>query len=44
LADPRLVGQPDLYGLRIDAFLATDLLEAGGKTFLKSSIAPAAWA
>ena len=44
LADPRLVGEPDLYGLRIDAVLATDLLEASGETFLKSSIAAAAWA
>jgi len=44
LADPRLVGEPDLYVSRIDAFLAPDLFQADGQTFLKSSMAPAAWA
>ena len=44
LADPRLVGEPDLYGVGSDALLARDLLQAGRETFLKSSIAPAAWA
>jgi hypothetical protein len=44
LADPRLVSEPDLYGAGIDALLAPDLLQAGGKAFLKSSIARAAWA
>jgi hypothetical protein len=44
LADARLVGEPDLYGVESDALLATDLFQARGKIFLKSSIAPAAWA
>ena len=44
LADARLVGEPDLYGVGSDALLATDLFQARGKIFLKSSIAPAAWA
>jgi len=37
LADPRLVGEPDLYGFKIDALFASDLFQAGGKTLLKSS-------
>ncbi len=44
LADARLVGEPDLYGVGSDALLAADLFQARGKTFLKSSIAPSAWA
>jgi hypothetical protein len=44
LADARLVGEPDLYGLGRDAFLARDLVQASGETFLKSSIAPSACA
>ena len=44
LADARLVGEPDLYGVGSDALLATDLFQARGKIFLKSSIASAAWA
>ena len=44
LADTRLVGEPDLYGLAIDALLASDLFQARGETFLNSSIAPVAWA
>ena len=44
LADARLVGEPDLYGVGSDALLAADLSQALGKTFLKSSIAPSAWA
>ena len=43
LADARLVGEPDLYRAG-DALLAADLFQALGKTFLKSSIAPSAWA
>jgi len=31
LADARLVGEPDLYGVGSDALLATDLFQAGGK-------------
>ena len=42
LADPRLVGEPDLYGVRSDALFAPDLFQARGKTFIKSSIAPSA--
>jgi hypothetical protein len=42
LADPRLVGEPDLYGAGIDALFAPDLFQARGETFLKSSIAPSA--
>ena len=44
LADARLVGEPDLYGAGLDALLAPDLIQARGKAFLKSSIAPSAWA
>ncbi len=44
LADPGLVGEPDLYAIGIDAGFAPDLLQARGEAFLKSSIAPAAWA
>ena len=44
LADARLVGEPDLYGGGLDALLAPDLIQARGKAFLKSSIAPSAWA
>src|SRR5271165_7169973 len=35
LADARLVGEPDLYGLGSDAVLACDLVQARGETFLK---------
>jgi len=44
LADARLVREPDLYGVGSDAFLARDLAQASGETFLKSSIAPSACA
>ena len=44
LADARLVGEPDLYAIGVDAGFAPDLLQARGETFLKSSIAPAACA
>ena len=44
LADARLVGEPDFYGAGLDALLAPDLIQARGKAFLKSSIAPSAWA
>ena len=44
LADARLVGKPDFYGGGLDALLAPDLRQALRETFLKSSIAPAAWA
>jgi hypothetical protein len=44
LADARLVGEPDFYVAGINAFLLRDGLQTGGKTFLKSSIAPSACA
>jgi hypothetical protein len=44
LADARFVGEPDFYGVGLDAFFAPDLLQARGETFLKSSIAPCACA
>lgn len=44
LTDTRLVLEPYLYPVRIDPVLAYDLVQAGGKVFLKSSIAPATWA
>ena len=44
LADAGLVGKPDFYRVAIDALLARDRLQTGGKAFLKSSIAPAACA
>ena len=44
LADAGLVGEPDLYGGGLNALLAPDLVQARGKAFLKSSIAPVAWA
>jgi hypothetical protein len=44
LADPRLVGEPDLYRAGIDSFFASDCFQARVETFLKSSIAPSAWA
>ena len=33
LADARLVGEPDLYGVGSDALLAADLFQALGKTY-----------
>ena len=44
LADARLVCKPDFYGGGLDAFFMPDLRQALRQTFLKSSIAPAAWA
>jgi len=44
LAYSGLVGKPDFYLAGIDAFLLRDGLQARGETFLKSSIAPSAWA
>jgi len=44
LADPRLVGEPDLYCAGIDALFSPDLFQARGEAFLKSSIAPSACA
>ena len=42
LPNPRLVGEPDLYVGRFDALFGRDLIQAGGETFLKSSMAPSA--
>ena len=44
LADPGLILEPDFYVVGGDAFLARDFLQARGEAFLKSSIAPSAWA
>ena len=44
LADACLVRKPDLYGVGLDAFFASDLRQALGQAFLKSSMAPAACA
>lgn len=39
LADARLVGEPDLYVIGREALVVGDLVEAGGESFLKSSMA-----
>jgi hypothetical protein len=44
LADARLVCKPDFYGGGLNAFFMPDLRQALREAFLKSSIAPAAWA
>jgi hypothetical protein len=44
LADPSLVGEPEFYSVEGDALLARDLRQAGWEIFLKTSIAPLAWA
>ena len=44
LADPGLVGEPDLYALAADTLRAPDRVQARGETFLKASIAPCACA
>ena len=44
LADAGFIGEPDLYGSRLDAFLARDFVKERGEVFLYSSIAPSAWA
>ena len=44
LADAGFIGEPDLYGSRLDAFFARDFVEERGEVFLYSSIAPSAWA
>lgn len=43
LADPRLVGEPDLYVGGVDALFERDLVQAGAELFLNASIAPSAW-
>ena len=44
LADAGLVGEPDFYLTGIDALVLGDFVQTGGKTFLKSAMAPAACA
>ena len=44
LANSGLVGEPYLYDVGCGAFLPCDLVQTGGETFLKASIAPLAWA
>jgi hypothetical protein len=44
LSDTGLVGKPDLYRGRIDLLVARDLVHNLGEAFLKSSMAPSAWA
>jgi len=44
LTDAGLVLEPDFYSFGGDAFFARDFVQARGETFLKSSIAPSAWA
>lgn len=42
LADPGLVGEPDLYRVEAEALLARDACQRGGEVFLNASMAPAA--
>src|SRR5215831_2175687 len=44
LADAGLVGEPDFYRVAVKRLLARNCLQARGKVFLKSSIAPSACA
>jgi hypothetical protein len=44
LADARLVLEPNLYCADVDRLVVRDVIQARGKVFLKSSIAPLAWA
>src|SRR5262245_61587933 len=44
LADASLVGEPDFYRVAVERLGARDFLQAHGKAFLKSSIAPCACA
>ena len=44
LADPGFVGEPDLYAAGAGARRAPDRVQTRGETFLKASMAPAAWA
>src|ERR1019366_3244606 len=44
LTDARLIGEPDLYPVRLDALVPRDCLQARRECFLKSSMAPLAWA
>ena len=44
LPDAGFISKPDLYVTRIDTLVARDLLQDPRETFLKSAIAPSAWA
>ena len=44
LADARFVLEPDFYCIAVELLCARDLVQARGEVFLKSSIAPSAWA
>ena len=44
LTDSRLVREPDFYLVAVERFLTGDCIQAGGETFLKSSITPSACA
>ena len=44
LTDTRLVREPDFYPVAVERFLTGDCIQAGGKTFLKSSMTPSACA
>jgi hypothetical protein len=44
LADARLVLEPDFYLVAVDSLLTRDLFQTRREAFLKSSIAPSAWA
>jgi len=42
LADPGLIGEPDLYALAAKTLRAPDRVQTRGETFLKAAIAPCA--
>jgi len=44
LANTSLVLEPDFYLVDVERLLARDCIQARGEVFLKSSIAPSAWA
>src|SRR6202163_2932461 len=44
LTDTRFVREPDFYLVAVERFLTGDCIQAGGETFLKSSITPSACA
>ena len=44
LADASLVREPDFYLVAVERFLTGNCIQAGGETFLKSSITPSACA
>jgi len=44
LANTSFICEPDFYFVAVDRLLARDCIQARGEVFLKSSIAPSAWA